>query len=119
MSKKQVTLKIKGKNYIFPYGLYFLGECLENLGLSPVEIGDKLDQNSFKWIPRLMHESHKIQCDIEGKEVDFTIFELVETLDNKTGKANLAKFYSAFIKSLMENVPREESTTKQSDSKKK
>lgn len=116
---KEVKLTINREKLTFPFGLGFLGECMENLDLSVQEIGSKLDKNPFKWIPVLMHESHKYQCELDDVKLSFSIKELIKLLDNEKGNVMMNKFLMAFIKSLTDDVPKETTPKKQSNSKKK
>jgi hypothetical protein len=104
---KAIEIVVNEKTLKCSFGLGFLGECLENLDLSVVQIGEKLDKNPFKWIPVLMYESIKY-----NKDVEFTIDDLIEWLDNEEGKATMNSFLLAFIDSLRKDVPKQESTVK-------
>ena len=69
---KAIEIVVNEKTLKCSFGLGFLGECLENLDLSVVQIGEKLDKNPFKWIPTLMYE-----CIKYSKDIDFTIDDLL------------------------------------------
>ena len=104
---KAIEIVVNERTLKCSFGLGFLGECLENLDLSVFEIGEKLDKNPFKWIPVLMFESIKYSGD-----VDFTIKDLIEWLDNEDGKVTMNKFLLAFVDSLKKDVPKQEGTVK-------
>lgn len=104
---KAIEIVVNEKTLKCSFGLGFLGECLENLDLSVLEIGEKLDKNPFKWIPILMYESIKY-----SKEVDFSIDDLIEWLDDEDGKATMNTFLLAFINSLTKDVPKQKGTEK-------
>lgn len=117
--KKAIDIQIGDESYHCPFGLEFLGECLENLGLNVNEIGEKLDNNPFKWIPTLMYESIKL-----GKgELDFTYSEFVNRLDEDVnGQKTMAAFLNAFVDSLRKDVPKQDvnpATRKKAAPKKK
>ena len=116
---KEVKLTINKNKLTFPFGLGYLGECMENLDLSVQEIGAKLDKNPFKWIPVLMHESHKYQCELDDVKLKFSLKELVKFLDNDKGNVMMNKFLIAFIKSLTKDIPKQETTKEQGEPKKK
>ena len=106
--KKEIKLELNGKDYNLPYGLGFIGECLENLELNVFEIGQKLDDNVFKWVPMLIFESHKYQCYLDDVEPDFTYKQLLVWLDDdEKGMEKIGKFLAAFVKSLTKDVPKE------------
>jgi len=104
---KAIEIVVNEQTLKCSFGLGFLGECLENLDLSVVQIGEKLDKNPFKWIPTLMYESIKY-----SKDVDFTLDDLVEWLDDEEGKKTMNDFLLAFIKSLSKDVPKQKGTRK-------
>lgn len=115
--KKEVQIKINDKNYIFPLGLGFIGECLENLGLSTTELFEKMDANAFKWSTAMMYESLKYKYD---EDIDFTLKEFVSLLDDDdNGIKKIGVFNQAFIKTLNPNLPKQEVEKTNSKSKKK
>ena len=117
---RDIKLKINGKEQNLPFGLLFLGECLENLGLDVNQIGVNVSRNPFKWIPTLMYESHKVDSLLNNKEVDFTYRELIDFLDNdKEGEIKISKYLEAFVKSLNKNVPKEDIRAKKIKAPKK
>ena len=104
---KSIEIVVNEKTLKCSFGLGFLGECLENLDLSVVQIGEKLDKNPFKWIPTLMYESIKY-----SKDIDFTIDDLIEWLDNEEGKTTMNEFLLAFVDSLKKDVPKQKGNGK-------
>jgi len=107
--KKAIKLEFNGKDYTFPFGLGFIGECLNNLDLDVVEIGEKLDKNVFKWTPTLMHESHKFHCYMNDLEAEFTYKELLTWIDeDANGFEKVSTFLKEFLKSLTAMLPKEE-----------
>lgn len=101
--KKAIDIQIGNESYHCPFGLEFLGECLENLDLNVQEIGEKLDNNPFKWIPTLMYESIKL----DKGELDFTYKEFINRLDeDENGQKTMAAFLGAFVDSLRKDVPK-------------
>ena len=98
---KQIEIVLNERTLKCSFGLGFLGECLENLGLNVFEIGKKLDDNPFKWIPVLMYESAKYT----DKDLNLSLEELIELLDTTDGNKEMAKFLGAFVQSLNKDVP--------------
>lgn len=115
---KEIKLELNGKEYNLPFGLGFLGECLENLGLNVFEIGQKLDDNPFKWIPTLMYESYKYECFLNGVDTEFTYRDLIGWLDNNEGKNKMNSFLIAFVDSLKKDVPVEKGAKGKASKKK-
>jgi hypothetical protein len=116
--KKAVDITINNKLLHFPFGIGFLGECLENLGLNVQQVGEKLDNNSFKYVPVLMYESLKYDAYRKGIEIDFTYNDLIEWLDeDENGIQKINQFTVAFVESLVKDVPKQEEV--KSEGKKK
>ena len=116
--KKAIDIQIGSESYHCPFGLEFLGECLENLNLNVHQIGEKLDNNPFKWIPTLMYESIKL----DKGEMDFTYKELLNKLDeDENGNQTMAAFLHGFVESLKKDVPKQDVNpeTRKKTSKKK
>lgn len=101
---KEIDITVNNRTLKCKFGLGFLGECLENLNLNVFEIGKKLDDNPFKWIPTLMFESINYAND----NIDFTKEDLINWLDNPEGNKEMAKFLNAFVQSLNKDVPKED-----------
>lgn len=113
---KGIELKVNERNLKCSFGLGFLGECLENLDLSVLDIGEKLDKNPFKWIPTLMYESIKYT---EG-ELDFTKKDLINWLEEDVnGTKTMNSFLLAFVDSLKKDVPKQEPVKGKRQPKKK
>lgn len=118
----EIKLTINKNKLTFPFGLGYIGECIENLNLSIQEIGDKLDRNTFKWIPILMYESHKYQCYLDSVEPEFTKLELDKLLYEKStedAEQLMASFLHGFMASLNKNVPKQKGTQKKQVTPKK
>ena len=104
--RNEVKLELNGKTYNLPFGLGFLGECLENLGMDVHQIGQKLDDNPFMWIPKMILESHKYECLLNDTKPEFTYRELVEWLDNPEGQKKMNSYLIAFVEGLSKNLPK-------------
>ena len=101
---KSITLHIGGQERIFYFGLGFLGNFLEKTGIEMSEIDNKIKENPFKWIPLMMFHSCAYGYIRENKEVDFTLQNMIEWIDD-TDVETLQKFNEAFVNSLVKNVP--------------
>jgi hypothetical protein len=118
--RKAVDITINNKELHFPFGIGFLGECLENLGLNVQQIGEKLDNNSFKYVPTLMYESLKYDAYRNDKVLDFTYSDLIDWLDeDENGIKKINLFTIAFVESLTKDVPKQEAPKVEGKSKKK
>ena len=120
---KEIKLKIDGKDYVFTFGLGYLGELLEFTGFPLDELYSKILKNPYKWLPIAMFESAKFSKELEGEEIDFTANSILEGLSKENGAINCDqsfKFMRAFNESMIKNVPvDEEVKDKSKDVKKK
>jgi len=115
MIKKEIEIEIEGKKYIFPLGIGFIGECLENLGLSTTELFEKMDANAFKWSTQMMYQSLKYKYE---DSLEFTLKEFIEKLDaDPNGISKIGNFNMAFVKTLNPNLPIEKPKGKPSKKK--
>lgn len=107
-----MKLEINGKSLEFAFGMGFLGELLEETGLSLDEVLQKVDKNPYKFIPICMYVSTKYAYERQGKEVDFNRFTFIEWLEADGGltdkNQSAVKFMKAFTDSLFKGVPKEE-----------
>lgn len=102
--KKEVIIKINDKEYIFPLGLKFIGNCLNNLDLSINELAENIDKNAFYWSPIIMYQSLKSGSD----NLEITQDEFLELLDNEQDYIQkIGNFNRAFVTSLNPNLPEE------------
>lgn len=113
----KITLTINNKEYLFYFGLGFLGRALDELNLSIDELGSKLSNNPFLYAPKLMFYSLEYGYSRDGKDFDISYIDFVELLDsdNSIGNGNVEKYLSAFTSSLNKDVPK----SKVKESKKK
>lgn len=115
-----IKLTINKREIEFHFGLYFLGELLDELDLSFDEINIRLNKNPFKFVPRLMYLSAKYAYTRKGEAIDFNEFKLVDWLEEDGGftNPNIENFLNAFTNSLSKDVPKE-ADEKNVDTKKK
>lgn len=112
---KKVYLELDGKKYEYSFGLGFLGECIENLKLTPDELDKKAATNPFKWLPEMMYQSILYANDIDFDKKDF-----IKMLDkDPKGMRKAGEFYGAFQNSLYKNIPKSENNSDNNDVKKK
>ena len=101
---KSIILNIGGQDRTFHFGLGFLGNLLEETNTNMVDFDEKRLANPFKWVPLMMFHSCAYGYIREGKEVDFTLQNMIEWIDD-TDVETLQKFNEAFVNSLVKNVP--------------
>jgi len=116
-----VKLTINKREIEFHFGLYFLGELLEELDISFDEMNIKLNKNPFKFVPQLMYISAKYAYTRKSEVIDFDMFTLVDWIEEDGGFANdnISNFLSSFTSSLSKDVPKEDNTKSVNKTKKK
>ena len=118
---KRIELIINKQKYVFVFGLGFLGELLDKLDLGIDEIANKMVKNPFKYIPIVMFHSAAYNLEREEKEVTFNqhTFEDGLEADGGVNTKSVEDFMKAFTKSLIKDVPEEESKGNNKAAKKK
>jgi len=104
---KTIKLTFNKREVDFSLGIGFLGELLENYGVSVDDIDKKIKDNPFKWFPIFLYESAKFYAESEGDEFNYTLFDYIDMVEDDGGinSRNLIKFYEGLLKSLTDNVP--------------
>ena len=101
---KKINLFIGGKYRDFYFGLGFLGRLLEETGTNMQDFDRLRMENPFKWVPLMMFHSCAYGYVREGKEADFVLQDVINWID-ETDVATLQSFNTAFINSLIKDVP--------------
>lgn len=104
-----LKLTINKREIEFHFGLYFLGELLDELDLSFDDMSIRVQENPFKFIPQLMFFSAKYAYTRKGEVIDFNLFTLIDWIEYDGGFANpnMENFLNAFSSSLTKNVPKD------------
>ena len=116
-----ITLNLGGKDIEFKFGLGFLGELLDETGLTIVEIVAKMNQNPFLMIPVLMVTSAAFSAHRNKQEFTYDKYDFSEWIDADGGinSPSAVKFLEAFTKSLTKDVPKTEEVEETTDEPKK
>ena len=106
----KIKINIKSREFECSLGLGFLGELIDVLDISYDELFIKYEKNPFKYIPVMMYECIKYTLDRDGNEIDFTLADLCDWIDEDGGLKNeaLITFSNKFIESISKDVPKEE-----------
>ena len=114
----KITLTINNKKLDFYFGLGFLGNALEDIGIGIDELGVKLTSNPFLYAPKLMYYSLEYGYIRKGKDFNMSLESFIDELDKDKSfiNGNIGKFLDAFTKSLTKDVPIDKGN---SESKKK
>lgn len=104
-----VNININGEDKTFKFGLGFLGDLLDGLGMGFIELSNNLDNNPFKYIPLVMMYSYNA-----SNEEKITIETLIEWLEADGGMHSVAlgKFRESYVLSMTKNVPQIENLDK-------
>lgn len=108
------TLNLDGKEYRCTLGLAFLGEALEETGLTVEQLGRKIVENPFRYIPTVIYLSVKTRTWLDQSQglnvpdFDHTLLEFVNAIEAEGGlqSPNVVKFLERFKDSLEKNIPR-------------
>lgn len=106
-----IELEIGGAKRGFRFGLGCLGEMVHELGIDVSELDDFLTKNPIKGIPTLVYHGAKYEVRRMGDEVDFTIYDVydwIEDLEGGINDAKIATLIDVFTKSLSKDVPKVE-----------
>lgn len=119
MSK--IKLTIDGQELEFYCGLGFLGDLLENQDIIVDEIGLKLSENPFKYVPLFMYESALHGCKRNNTELGFDFYEFTDMLQNDGGFNNkgVSKYIDLLTSTLNPKLPVDDSNGNGGDTKKK
>lgn len=106
---KRLKLEYEKEVIEYAFGLGFLGEFIDQSGIALLDLQTKLEENPYKTIPLLMFYSRKWAVESQGKELDFTLGDTIELIDDNGGitSKNSVAFLSEFAKSMTKDVPKE------------
>lgn len=88
----------------FHFGIGFLSELIDGTGLKLEELGT---QDDIILMPKIMFYSHKYALKRQGSEIDFTIENLHDFIDDNGGVGGKfwIDFKVAFHESMFKDVP--------------
>jgi len=101
---KQITLNLGGKDRLCHFGFGFIGNLLDAHKISYTDFDVERNANPFKWMPIMIFHSMEYALLREDKEVDFTLKNVIEWID-ETDLETLIKFRQSFDLSLTKDVP--------------
>lgn len=105
---------IKGELKKFSFGLGFLGELFDGLGIDFMEFDAISAKNPMKYTPIKMQYSYNY-----ANETNISIKEMLEMLDEDMFNPAIAEFNKFWQESLTKNVPTQEEPKKKVTPKKK
>jgi hypothetical protein len=95
----------------FHFGIGFLSELIEGTGLKLDELST---QDDVILVPKLMYFSHKYALKRSGQDIDFTMANLHDFIDDNGGVGGKfwIDFKVAFNESMFKDVPTDENDKK-------
>ena len=103
---KKVVL-LGGKERELRFGIGFLGAFLEETNLEISQIDEKLKQNPFTYVPKMMFDSLKFAEKRKGNEIDFTESDVIDWVDEAGGLESepVKSFFLGFAESMQTKLP--------------
>ena len=98
----------------------FLGEFLDDVNLSIEEVGEKMQKNPFKLLPKMIHISAKTEAELSGEELHLELNDVVKIMEADGGIASpqVVRFINAWTKSMTSGVPQEAAEEGEGEKKK-
>jgi hypothetical protein len=105
-----VKLKFGKQELSCSLGLMFLGDFLDDVDLSLEEVGEKMQKNPFRLLPKMIYISAKSEADINGDDFDLTLGDVIDMIEKDGGIASpqVVKFINKWTASLSGGVPTSE-----------
>lgn len=103
-----IKLQLGGKERSLRFGLGVLGDIQDHLKIDMAELLSMIQKNPFKLMPVAMYYAAKYEVEKAGKMVDFTLFDVVEWIEELEGGYTNKAIDEAgicLIRSLTKNVP--------------
>ena len=117
----KIKLNFKKTELEFFFGLSFLGEFLKEEETDLQGIFNLINSEPYNFIPNLMYKSHLHNCKRQGVKASLNTFEMSDLIEEtghfKDGSES-AKFVEAFLQSVIDSLPKDESVKEASVKKK-
>ena len=117
----KIKLNFNDKELEFFFGLSFLGEFLKEEKTDLQGIFNFINSEPYTFIPNLMYKSYLHNCKRQGINTDLKSFEmsdLVEESGHFKDGSESAKFVEAFLQSIIDSLPKDESIKEEGVKKK-
>lgn len=88
----------------------FLGDFLDEVDLSIEEVGEKMQKNPFRLLPKMIYISARSEAEISGEDFNHTLKDIVEMIEDDGGIASpqVTKFITKWTNSMTAGVPKSE-----------
>ena len=114
MINNSTIITVHKTKFEFHFGMGFLGKVIKKVDLDISGVMQEVSKNPFEMIPILMHGAAKYASDRKGIEFEYTVYDFIDFIDADGGitSKSVEKFLEAFTKSMTNDVPKEEVSTK-------
>jgi hypothetical protein len=104
-----ITLKFAKRELKCSLGLLFLGEFLDDMDMSLEEVGEKMQKNPFRLLPKMIYISAKTEAEMNDEDFDLTLKDVVGLMEKDGGISSpqVVKFINAWTSSLTDGVPKQ------------
>jgi len=111
IAKREKALTANGKEVIFNFGLGALGLYFDNVkkdGVTLDTLSDKMSENPFSVVPKLMYFTAAYGYIKKGEKVPFTVYDVADWIDEDGGISGtlFSEFIDAFSNSLTQGAPK-------------
>jgi len=89
----------------FHFGIGFLTELIENMGIDLIQIGEKIESGDVSIYRYLMYYSRLYSVKRKHEQADFDIYDIDELIDENGGV--LGEFTQTFLKSFLQSLQKD------------
>lgn len=109
--RRTKVISVGDQSIEFRFGLAFVGEYIEKMGMTADEIDEKLEENPFKYVPALMYESYSFAFRVREEVPKMNFYEFCDMIDDHGGVQSefVRSFLNGFTESFGVDLPIDES----------
>lgn len=101
-----IQLQIGGKSRGFKFGLWVIGQLIDELKISVDQFDAEMQRNPIKTLALLMYYSAYYNTLKAKQEADFTMVDVYDWIDEVgMGSDVIQQFQAAFVDSMSKDVP--------------
>jgi len=102
-----IQLEIGGKPRGFKFGLWVIGQIIDELNIGVEQFDEELQRNPIKSLTLLMYYSAFYNAIRKGEDADFNQLDVYDWIDETggLGSETMVKFQTAFSESMTKDVP--------------
>ena len=112
-------VKVNGNKISFNVGVLFLGYYQQKNKIDLDELIQKIQDETFLYVPDFMYESAVYKSHRQGKKFKYSKEKFLDMLDDEGIEAKaMNEFLELFVKSISENIPKEDDVEEPKSKKK-